>query len=113
MVYGEAHAKAHGGALGQSIAPSRDNPREAYTVADAIDGTQRVRNSLGVLADLAEGLLGRVAGPTPQRATPATGEASLGGPQGVVDRLHYEIREMSDPLTRIEFALRDIDARIG
>ncbi len=111
-MYGEDQLKAHASRAYASSAQAI-GPREANSVADAIIAVAGARTSLAGLAEMAEGLLAKVAGPIPPRNAPSTGEGSLGGPRGVVDQLHYEIRGMTDLLTRVEFALRDIDARIG
>lgn len=92
-------------------AESPRKPRDVASIAGAIDAAGRARQSLNALAEMAETIREKLGGPQPHAAS--TGEKDTTGSRAVVDQLHAEVRGMTDPLTRIEFALRDIDQRIG
>lgn len=103
-----------GNATASQIADAAEKPRkprDVASIAGAIDAAGRARQSLNTLAEMAEAVREKLGGPQPRGA--GESEKDPSAPRCVVDQLHAEVRGMTDPLTRIEFALRDIDLRIG
>ncbi|MFJ7660723.1 hypothetical protein ACIQYO_26740, partial [Methylobacterium sp. NPDC097178] len=80
-----------------SLNPAKQN-RDVASIAGAIDAAGRARQSLYALAEMAEAISEKLAGPHPRGV--GDGEKEAAGPRSVVDQLHSEVRGMTYPLTR-------------